>query len=103
MASHLREKHFVCNALRCRLKTDMESKVEKDLVAKLMKWNKLKNLAEREGFEPPIPVKVCLLSRQVPSTTRPSLRPPMGCHDNFIRYKRQTLTTLSNSQPTLDC
>ena len=31
-------------------------------------------MAEREGFEPPIPVKVCLLSRQVPSTTRPSLR-----------------------------
>ena len=35
---------------------------------------KIKGVAEREGFEPPIPVKVCLLSRQVPSTTRPSLR-----------------------------
>ena len=33
-----------------------------------------RGMAEREGFEPPIPVKVCLLSRQVPSTTRPSLR-----------------------------
>ena len=25
-------------------------------------------LAEREGFEPPIPVKVCLISSQVHST-----------------------------------
>ena len=25
-------------------------------------------LAEREGFEPPIPVKVCLISSQVQST-----------------------------------
>jgi hypothetical protein len=27
-----------------------------------------KRLAEREGFEPPIPVKVCLISSQVHST-----------------------------------
>ena len=27
-----------------------------------------KLLAEREGFEPPIPVKVCLISSQVQST-----------------------------------
>src|SRR4029077_15931476 len=31
-------------------------------------------LAEREGFEPPIPVKVYTLSRREPSATRPSLR-----------------------------
>jgi hypothetical protein len=31
-------------------------------------------LAEREGFEPPIPVKVYTLSRRAPSATRPSLR-----------------------------
>jgi hypothetical protein len=31
-------------------------------------------LAEREGFEPPIPVKVCLISSQVHSTALPSLR-----------------------------
>ena len=47
------------------------------------KYNKIKGLAEREGFEPPIPVKVCLLSRQVPSTTRPSLRKQSWHH--FIR------------------
>ena len=31
-------------------------------------------LAEREGFEPPIPFQVCRFSRPVPSTTRPPLR-----------------------------
>src|SRR6266700_6827165 len=33
-----------------------------------------KGMAEREGFEPPIPFQVCRLSRPVPSTTRPPLR-----------------------------
>src|SRR5579864_2193303 len=33
-----------------------------------------RRMAEREGFEPPIPVKVYTLSRRAPSTTRPSLR-----------------------------
>src|ERR1700691_5837482 len=32
------------------------------------------NMAKREGFEPPIPVKVCLISSQVHSTALPSLR-----------------------------
>jgi hypothetical protein len=32
------------------------------------------NMAEREGFEPPIPVKVCLISSQVHSTALPPLR-----------------------------
>ena len=36
-----------------------------------------KVLAEREGFEPPIPVKVCLISSQVHSTALPSLRFPL--------------------------
>jgi hypothetical protein len=31
-------------------------------------------MAEREGFEPPIPVKVCPLSRRIVSTTHASLR-----------------------------
>jgi hypothetical protein len=31
-------------------------------------------MAEREGFEPPIPAKVYTLSRRAPSATRPSLR-----------------------------
>src|SRR6266700_1199040 len=38
------------------------------------KHKKTKGLAEREGFEPPIPVKVCRFSRPVPSTARPPLR-----------------------------
>ena len=33
-----------------------------------------KVLAEREGFEPPIPFRVCRFSRPEPSTTRPPLR-----------------------------
>jgi hypothetical protein len=38
-------------------------------------WMELrKNLAEREGFEPPIPFQVCRFSRPEPSTTRPPLR-----------------------------
>src|SRR5215469_18925214 len=41
-------------------------------------WMELqkRNLAEREGFEPPIPFRVCRFSRPVPSTTRPPLRFP---------------------------
>src|SRR5450432_2910614 len=31
-------------------------------------------MAEREGFEPPIPFRVCRFSRPVPSTARPPLR-----------------------------
>ena len=31
-------------------------------------------MAEREGFEPPIPFQVCRFSRPEPSTTRPPLR-----------------------------
>jgi hypothetical protein len=31
-------------------------------------------MAEREGFEPPIPVKVCPLSRRIVSTTHAPLR-----------------------------
>ncbi len=33
-----------------------------------------KRLAEREGFEPPIPVKVCPLSRRIVSTAHAPLR-----------------------------
>lgn len=32
------------------------------------------SMAESEGFEPPIPFRVCRFSRPVPSTTRPTLR-----------------------------
>ena len=32
------------------------------------------DMAEREGFEPPIPVKVCLISSQVHSTALPPLQ-----------------------------
>src|SRR5260370_3233062 len=33
----------------------------------------IQKLAEREGFEPPIPFQVCRFSRPEPSTTRPPL------------------------------
>jgi hypothetical protein len=42
------------------------------------------NLAEREGFEPPIPVKVYTLSRRAPSATRPSLR-SVNSHHHFTK------------------
>ena len=32
------------------------------------------NLAESEGFEPPIPLRVLLISNQVPSAARPALQ-----------------------------
>src|SRR5882762_6266348 len=41
-------------------------------------------LAEREGFEPPIPVKVYTLSRRAPSATRPSLR-AVNFHFHFTK------------------
>src|SRR4029077_3643179 len=37
-----------------------------------------KALAEREGFEPPIPLRVCRISSAVLSTTQPPLRRPNG-------------------------
>jgi hypothetical protein len=45
----------------------------------------IEKLAEREGFEPPIPVKVYTLSRRAPSATRPSLRTRWVVHHDFIR------------------
>ena len=39
---------------------------------------RIKELAERVGFEPTIPVKVYTLSKRAPSATRPSLRRRMG-------------------------
>src|SRR4051794_20986832 len=39
------------------------------------KWLELlRHMAEREGFEPPIPVKVCPLSRRIVSTAHAPLR-----------------------------
>ena len=38
------------------------------------KDGRTKYMAEREGFEPPIPVKVCPLSRRIVSTTHAPLR-----------------------------
>src|SRR6478735_11358408 len=35
-----------------------------------------KSVAEREGFEPPIPLRVCRISSAVLSTTQPPLRSP---------------------------
>ncbi len=40
-------------------------------------------LAEREGFEPPVPVKARTLSRRLVSTTHPSLR-VVGAPASFL-------------------
>src|SRR5713101_2212972 len=69
-----------------------------------------KVLAEREGFEPPIPVKVYTLSRRAPSATRPSLR-AHSFHFHFIRELLASnffahLIELSPAQPphpSLEC
>src|SRR5947208_15187478 len=44
------------------------------MVYRTDKVNKIVRLAEREGFEPPIPVKVCPLSRRIVSTAHAPLR-----------------------------
>jgi hypothetical protein len=48
------------------------SKTKKGRHHDISKW--FVEMAEREGFEPPIPVKVCPLSRRIVSTTHAPLR-----------------------------
>src|SRR5579864_3891406 len=55
-------------------------------------------MAEREGFEPPIPVKVYTLSRRAPSATRPSLRAREITHS----YYQGTLPAPSRPTPSLN-
>jgi excisionase family DNA binding protein len=48
-------------------------------------------LAEGEGFEPPVPFRVQWFSRPPPSTTRPSLRVeirPQSAHPYYMETKR---------------
>jgi hypothetical protein len=63
-------------------------------------------LAEREGFEPPIPVKVCLISSQVHSTALPSLRSfiinGLGCPVKAGGRFRDAARMLSESHPPLN-
>lgn len=49
---------------------------------------KIRHTAERAGFEPAIPVKVCTLSKRVPSTTRPPFRSManFSCHSFCDNY-----------------
>ena len=53
-------------------KARSEGKLDRARSNHMYKINK--ELAESEGFEPPIPFRVCRFSRPVPSTTRPTLR-----------------------------
>ena len=46
---------------------------------------KTKEMAEREGFEPPVPFRVRRFSRPEPSTTRPPLRLLQGRQTRFAR------------------
>src|ERR1700683_983943 len=47
-------------------------------VSQHVKYNKLKEMAERVGFEPTLPFRVNTLSKRAPSATRPSLRRKPG-------------------------
>ena len=55
-------------------------------------------MAESEGFEPPIPVKVCRFSRPVPSTARPTLRGVVGFTSDYynteMRQQKSPLVLL---------
>src|SRR2546423_10472829 len=55
-------------------------------------------MAESEGFEPPIPVKVCRFSRPVPSTARPTLRGVGGFTSDYynteMRQQKSPLVLL---------
>src|SRR6185369_10174313 len=52
-------------------------------------------LAESEGFEPPIPLRVLLISNQVPSAARPALR--------IGRGSNTTLAERVGFEPTIRC
>ncbi len=41
-------------------------------------WREIKEVADREGFEPPIPLRVCRISSAVHSTTLPPVRGRFG-------------------------
>jgi hypothetical protein len=45
----------------------------------------VENMAEREGFEPPIPVKACPLSRRIVSTTHAPLRRKLPAVSNWVK------------------
>jgi hypothetical protein len=49
-------------------------------------------VAEREGFEPPIPVKVCLISSQVHSTGL--------CHLSALGHRLKMQPSVRNDAPT---
>src|SRR2546421_12743932 len=62
-------------------------------------------MAESEGFEPPIPVKVCRFSRPVPSTARPTLRGVGGFTSDYynteMRQQKSPLVLLRCRQRAL--
>ena len=58
----------------------------------------VKNLAEREGFEPPIPVKVCPLSRRIVSTAHAPLRAGQLFNCEVLRYAQDLALRLRSGQ-----
>ncbi len=64
-------------------------------------------MAEREGFEPPIPFQVCRFSRPVPSTTRPPLQLLQFYYsrDEFVRGSPATgkQESRTDSRPLAAC
>ena len=57
-------------SLGTNLGTDVSA--SRDNLIKTISWDYA--LAEREGFEPPIPLRVCRISSAVLSTTQPPLQ-----------------------------
>lgn len=54
-------------------------------------------MTEREGFEPSVPVRVRVLSRDVPSTTQPSFPKEFNSVRTLKIFRKFLLRTLSHS------
>jgi hypothetical protein len=52
-----------------------------------------KSVAERKGFEPPLPFQVDLISNQAPSATRPPLPRLMHPRGGFFRWWHRKRTS----------
>src|SRR5271169_4435045 len=72
---------MIAGSARALISMRQHSRPERTLQVhqRLRQRSETKEMAEREGFEPPIPFRVCRFSRPEPSTTRPPLRLLCGC------------------------
>ena len=61
---------------------------------RLMNHKKFRGLADREGFEPPIPLRVCRISSAVHSTTLPPVRGRLRSKRAGYYTPHRTVTSL---------